>query len=66
MVAETEMVAVVHVIGAFLILLFIIVHLYLITTGATILQFTKAMITGWEEVPVKPHETDESDEKTKE
>ncbi|MFQ3231867.1 cytochrome b/b6 domain-containing protein [Reinekea sp.] len=50
-----EMVAVVHVIGAFLILLFIIAHLYLITTGETVLQFTKAMITGWEEVPVETH-----------
>jgi thiosulfate reductase cytochrome b subunit len=51
-----EWVAVIHVIGAFLIIMFIVVHLYLITTGATILQFTKAMITGWEEVPVGDHD----------
>jgi thiosulfate reductase cytochrome b subunit len=48
-----EQVAVVHVLAAFLLLLFLIAHLYLITTGATVLQFTKAMITGWEDVPVE-------------
>ncbi len=44
-------IAIAHVIAAFLMLLFLIVHLYLITTGETVLQYTKAMITGWEDVP---------------
>lgn len=51
-----EIVAVLHVIAAFLILLFLIAHLYLITTGDTIGQHMKAMITGWEDVPVDDHD----------
>lgn len=39
-----------HVIGAFLMLIFIIAHVYLITTGATLTAHLKAMLTGWEEV----------------
>lgn len=39
-----------HVIGAFLMLIFLIVHVYLITAGATLTSHLKAMITGWEEV----------------
>ena len=31
-------------------LLFLIAHIYLITTGATLTSHLKAMITGWEEV----------------
>lgn len=39
-----------HVLGAFMMLLFLIAHIYLITTGATVSSHLKAMITGWEEV----------------
>ncbi len=39
-----------HVIGAFLMTTFLIVHLYLITTGHTIGAHIKAMITGYEEI----------------
>ena len=42
--------AVVHMAGAFAILSFLVVHLYMITTGHTVLTHTKAMITGWEDV----------------
>lgn len=52
-----ELVALAHVAGAFFILTFLIAHLYLITTGETIFQFMKAMITGWEEVPVTKHKS---------
>jgi thiosulfate reductase cytochrome b subunit len=52
-----EMIAIVHVIAAFLILLFLIVHLYLITTGETIFQHLKAMVTGYEDVPVEEEES---------
>ena len=41
-------IAAVHTAAAFLVLVFLIVHLYLITTGKTIGQHLKAMITGWE------------------
>jgi thiosulfate reductase cytochrome b subunit len=39
-----------HVLGAFMMLLFLIAHIYLITAGATLASHLKAMITGWEEV----------------
>lgn len=45
-----EWVATGHTIGAFLMLTFLIAHVYLITTGATVWSHLKAMITGWEEV----------------
>lgn len=48
--AGLEAVAVIHVLGAFLLVVFLIVHLYLITTGHTPLTNLKAMITGFEKV----------------
>lgn len=48
-----EQIATLHVVAAFIIILFLVVHLYLITTGDTIGQHLKAMITGWEDVPDK-------------
>ncbi|WP_428240747.1 cytochrome b/b6 domain-containing protein [Gynuella sp.] len=56
-------VALIHTAAAFLILTFLVAHLYLITTGETIGQFMKAMISGWEEVPVRqkrPNKTEKS------
>jgi thiosulfate reductase cytochrome b subunit len=40
----------IHMAGAFAIFSFIIVHVYMTTTGHSILAHTKAMITGWEDV----------------
>ncbi len=48
-----ELVALLHTIGAFAITAFIIVHIYLITTGHTLTSNLKAMITGWEELDEK-------------
>lgn len=45
-----EWVAFFHVAGAFLMLAFLISHVYLITTGHTVGAHLKAMITGWETV----------------
>lgn len=45
-----KVVAAIHLAGAFAILAFIIVHLYMITTGRSIFAHTRAMLTGWEEV----------------
>jgi thiosulfate reductase cytochrome b subunit len=42
-------IAIVHTAGAFLLVSFLIGHLYLITTGDTPSSNLKAMITGWEE-----------------
>jgi thiosulfate reductase cytochrome b subunit len=43
-------VALLHTIGAFMMLVFLIAHVYLATAGHTPLAHIKAMITGWEEV----------------
>ncbi len=43
-------IAVVHTAAAFLLVAFLVAHLYLITTGRTPLSNLKAMITGWEEL----------------
>jgi thiosulfate reductase cytochrome b subunit len=45
-----EWVAFFHTLGAFMILIFFIAHIYLATAGHTPLSHIKAMITGWEEV----------------
>lgn len=45
-----DSVAVLHMAGAFAILSFLIVHVYMTTTGHTITAHVKAMITGWEDV----------------
>jgi thiosulfate reductase cytochrome b subunit len=47
---DLEVVALLHTVGAFLMLSFLIAHLYLITTGETVFSKLKAMITGWETV----------------
>lgn len=45
-----EWVALGHTFGAFLMLIFLIAHLYLATAGHTPTAHLKAMITGWEEI----------------
>jgi formate dehydrogenase gamma subunit len=45
-----ELVAVLHTLGAFLLVAFVIVHLYLITTGHTVSSNLAAMITGYEKL----------------
>jgi thiosulfate reductase cytochrome b subunit len=45
-------IAAIHTAGAFLMLIFLVVHLYMTTTGRTPLTNLKAMITGYEELPV--------------
>ncbi len=49
---QFETVALIHTIGAFSFLAFLIVHVYLATTGDTISSHFKAMLTGWEEIEV--------------
>jgi thiosulfate reductase cytochrome b subunit len=46
-----EFIAIVHTIGAFLLVSFFVAHLYLITTGNTLTSNLKAMITGFEDLP---------------
>lgn len=40
-------VAMIHLTVAYLLVLFLVTHLYVITTGDTVLQNLRAMITGW-------------------
>ncbi len=47
--------ALVHTALAFAILSFFIVHVYMTTTGHSVLAHTRAMITGWEEVEEGEH-----------
>ncbi len=42
--------ALLHTLGAFAFLTFVIVHVYMTTTGHSIFAHIKAMFTGWEEV----------------
>lgn len=49
-ILQLEWVALGHTFGAFLMLIFLIAHLYLATAGHTPTAHFKAMITGWEEV----------------
>lgn len=45
-----EPVALLHTLGGFTFLAFLIIHSYLITTGHTVFSHLKAMLTGYEEV----------------
>jgi thiosulfate reductase cytochrome b subunit len=56
---SVKTIAIFHTVGAFLLICFIIAHLYLITTGATVTSNLKAMITGFEELDEKEHHTEE-------
>lgn len=63
-ISSLEVVALIHTAGAFLLVVFVIVHLYLITTGHTLTSNLKAMITGYEEM--EEDELDEADLKENE
>jgi len=58
-----EVIAVVHTLAAFLLVSFVIVHLYLITTGETITSNLKAMFTGYEELEDDEHDVKNLKEK---
>ena len=60
-IESLEVIAVLHTIGAFLLVVFVIVHLYLITTGTKVLTNLQAMLTGYEEL----EEEDETQTETK-
>jgi thiosulfate reductase cytochrome b subunit len=49
-VRSLQPIAIIHTFGAYLLITFLIVHVYLITTGRTLTSNLKAMITGWEEM----------------
>lgn len=47
--------ALIHTAGAYAFLVFLIIHLYMTTTGHTVFSNLKAMITGWEELETENH-----------
>ena len=49
-VGSLSTIAVIHTLGAFLLIAFVVAHLYLITTGHSITSNLNAMITGYEEL----------------
>ncbi len=49
-IIDLETIAVLHTLGAFLLVTFLIAHLYLITTGHTVTSNLEAMITGYEDL----------------
>jgi thiosulfate reductase cytochrome b subunit len=51
-----QIIAAMHILGAFLLVAFLISHLYLITTGRTVTSNLKAMITGYEDLTDIPDE----------
>jgi thiosulfate reductase cytochrome b subunit len=55
-IAGLQVVALVHTAGAFFLAAFVVVHIYLITTGRTVTSNLRAMITGWEELDDAPSE----------
>lgn len=54
-IESLEIIAIIHTAGAFLLLAFLIVHLYLMTTGETVFSNLRAMLTGYEQL----HEEEE-------
>lgn len=58
-----EIIALIHTAGAFAVIAFVLVHLYLITTGHTITSNLKAMITGWEDLEETEDENEATDKK---
>lgn len=54
-----EVVAIIHTIAAILLIVFIVTHLYLITTGESITSNLRAMLTGFEELEVEDKKNDE-------
>ena len=55
-VGRLEFFALLHTFGAFLLIVFLIVHLYLLTTNDNPVESIGAMISGWEEVDIDPIE----------
>jgi thiosulfate reductase cytochrome b subunit len=47
---DLRTIAYLHTLGAYIMLAFVLVHIYLITTGHTLTSNLNAMITGWEEL----------------
>lgn len=63
---ELSTIAIWHTFGAFILVAFVVIHVYMTTTGTTATSNIKAMITGYEELPDEAIEEDKKFEKEKE
>jgi thiosulfate reductase cytochrome b subunit len=61
-IGSLDLIGIIHTAGAFMLIAFIVTHLYLITTGTTVTSNLKAMLTGYEEL----ENEEEKDETNKE
>ncbi len=61
-IQSLEYIAIIHTIAAFLLVSFIITHLYLITTGEKVTTNLKAMLTGYEELEDEHQHIEKIDE----
>ena len=61
-IESLELIAIVHTIAAFMLVSFIITHLYLITTGEKVTTNLKAMLTGYEELEDEHQHIEKIDE----
>lgn len=59
-----ESIAFLHTLGAFLLIVFLIIHVYMTTTGTTPISNIRAMLTGYEEVE-EPHKGKEEKKEKK-
>ncbi len=55
-IKSLEIIALIHTFGAFLLIVFIIAHVYLLTTNEEPKESFMAMVTGWEELDIDPEE----------
>ncbi len=62
-IGKLDGIATAHTLGALLLIAFIIVHLYLITTGTSIFSNLKAMITGYEELEEEKDDVNNNQDK---
>ena len=51
---DLSIIALIHTAAAFMLVIFLVGHVYLTTTGHTLFSQIKAMITGWDEVEEDP------------
>jgi len=61
-IESLETVALIHTAGAYALMAFVVVHVYLITTGHSILTNLKAMMTGYEDVEDENEENNNEEE----
>jgi thiosulfate reductase cytochrome b subunit len=59
-IGSLNLIGVIHTAGAFMLIAFIVTHLYLITTGTTVTSNLKAMLTGYEELENEEGDEDET------